>query len=41
MEKNNNLDILAKILAFDQICSQEEWETRKNELEAIIGSKLS
>jgi hypothetical protein len=31
---------MAKILAFDQICSHENWEMEKMKIEAMVGQKL-
>ncbi len=41
MESNNSLDVLAKILAFNEIRDYEEYELRKAELEIISQSKIS
>ncbi len=35
MEKNNDLDTLAKILAYDQIRSHEEFQMKEAELKVL------
>lgn len=40
MYNNNNLDILAKILAYHDIRDQEENELEASKLECLAGTKI-